>query len=121
MTDSLIRKVPSLNVVGSGYVGWIQVSFEQLVAAFGWPNARFSTDGRVRAEWILAWDAGRDSAFTIYDYKSPVARVFDVVRWHIGGDHRALTVLADELNLPDSQWYLDRRFSHPWEFEKGGK
>ena len=70
-----------ISIEGTGYVGEIDASYDELNAAFGAPFGP-SGDGKVRAEWTLKFDDG--TVATIYDYKHhlPVEQVRD---WHVGG------------------------------------
>jgi len=74
---------------GSSYQGEIDISYKELVAAFGKEDSS-GDDYKVQAEWFIETPAG---LATIYDYKQgkkyngneegiPKSQVRD---WHIGG------------------------------------
>lgn len=89
MKNRFIKAGPK-DVIGSGFVGYLQGSYSDLVKCFGRPNDRTrdgkwrSGDGKVRAEWAFKTTARRRRAvITIYDYKENQP-VQSVTNWHVG-------------------------------------
>lgn len=89
MKNRFIKAGPK-DVIGSGFVGYLQGSYNDLVKCFGRPNDRtregkwWSGDGKVRAEWTFKTTARRRRAvITIYDYKENQP-VHSVTNWHVG-------------------------------------
>jgi hypothetical protein len=87
--------------LGTGFKGYLETSFEELVKHFGMPNGE-GDDYKVSTEWILEDEKGR--IVTIYDYKETnlYSRSYPSVeqfrkrksyQWHIG----AQTTLSVEL------------------------
>ena len=71
----------SKHVIGTGLVGYITSSYDELVRKFGRPSIFGSVDHKTQVEWIIK--VGK-VYFTIYDYKEGVP--YDkVTLWHIGG------------------------------------
>lgn len=71
---------PNLSLLnGTSLVGYITVSYDDLVALFGPP---LSGDGyKTQAEWVLVHEG---IVATIYDWKESV-RPENVTEWHVGG------------------------------------
>ena len=77
---------------GGGYLATIEVSYTDLVAAFGTPSEgdKYKTE----AEWTLRFPKGQKIA--IYNYKnskcysSTMPDIENVTEWHIGGNNGAL-------------------------------
>ena len=75
---------------GSGRIGTIHASFEELKRFFGEPHNCTqdgkwrSADGKVRVEWAFLIMGKADMVFTIYDYKSrhPLDQI---KQWNLGG------------------------------------
>lgn len=73
------RRAGISDVIGSGFAGYLEAEYRDLVEAFGQPHWRGkegpwrSGDGKVRCEWALTIGTGkRRLVFTIYDYKNPL-------------------------------------------------
>ncbi len=77
---------------GGGYLATIEVSYTDLIAAFGKPSEgdKYKTD----AEWTIRFP--NSQKITIYNYKnsksysSILPDVEKVTEWHIGGNNGAL-------------------------------
>jgi hypothetical protein len=79
--------------------GWLQghidVSYSDLVGAFGDPTYLGSGDGKTQAEWDLRING---VMCTIYDYKEYGKPVQRIREWHIGGtDPDAPTMVQEAL------------------------
>jgi len=89
---------------GTGLVGYVVVSYDQLVEAFGKPTSqRPSGDDKVRICWDIEFYDG--TVATIYDWKNYRKTVNWVkqnyLEWHIGGndksaEEKVLAVLKDK-------------------------
>lgn len=88
-----IRHARFKEVIGTGGIGSVFASFDQLKAALGEPHdcniegEWESRDNKVRAEWAFMIDNDRRLVFTIYDYKSDQP-LEDIKRWNLGGRKR---------------------------------
>lgn len=77
---------------GGGYLATIEISYTDLVAAFGKPSEgdKYKTD----SEWTIRFPKGQK--ITIYNYKnskcysSNMPDIEKVTEWHIGGNNGAL-------------------------------
>lgn len=80
---------------GTSLMGYVDVSYGELLSVFG-PPLSGSSDGKVKAEWLIEFDDG--TVGTIYDYKSSVAPKHNT-EWHVGGlSRRVVTMIQSELN-----------------------
>lgn len=87
---------------GTSLVGYVDVSYADLVATFGEPNA--PGDGyKVDAEWLFVTDDGEP--VTVYNYKDgrnycgdEGKDVADIRDWHVGGNSaRAIEAVRNAL------------------------
>ena len=67
---------------GTQLQGYIDTTYDSLVAAFGEPTLG-SGDGKVQAEWIIVFDDG--TVATVYDWKHYGQPVRSITDWNIGG------------------------------------
>lgn len=93
MTKHQATKISDFDQLnGSGLVGYVRATREELELLFGTPNVASevlgeSADGKVTTEWALEIECekGRKRVFTIYDYKEDKAPAMDeVFDWHVG-------------------------------------
>lgn len=77
---------------GGGYLATIEVSYTDLIAAFGKPSE--GDQYKTEAEWTIRFP--KDQKIAIYNYKnsksysSILPDVEKVTEWHIGGNNGAL-------------------------------
>lgn len=77
---------------GGGYLATIEVSYTDLVVAFGKPSK--GDQYKTEAEWTILFPKGQKIA--IYNYKnsrcysSTMPEIENVTEWHIGGNNGAL-------------------------------
>ncbi len=77
---------------GGGYLATIQVSYADLVAAFGKPSK--GDQYKTEAEWTILFP--KTQKITIYNYKNSQSYasicpdIEQVTQWHIGGNNAAL-------------------------------
>lgn len=98
---SLVDNLPEIG--GTFSVGSLDVSYAQLVATFGEPNAEGDTY-KSDAEWNILTPAG---IATVYNYKdghnycgSDGLDIEDITDWHVGGRSSAVVdYLKKALNL----------------------
>ena len=90
----------NINVSGTSLQGYVEVSFERLVAMFGKPH---ESDGyKVDAEWDIR--LGDGTIATIYNWKNgtnycgheglPASQMID---WHVGGFNRDVVFKVQQL------------------------
>ncbi len=96
-----IKSVDPRRRSGTCFVGYLDMTFADLVARFGPPLLARSGEGKTRAEWVLGFGS---FVFTIYDYCD--SRPIENVRpWHVGGNIAALEGIGEilpRLGLPFS-------------------
>lgn len=63
-------------------MGYITLSFDQIVDMLGDTDYGPSGDGKVRALWVIGFEDG--TVATLYDWKESVP-LDEVTKWHIGG------------------------------------
>jgi hypothetical protein len=83
---------PSIDTNGTCLQGYVDCSYNDLVALFGEP---LGGDGyKVQAEWNLEFEDGEVA--TIYDWKEelPPQRVRD---WHVGGRHKIAAARVNQI------------------------
>ncbi len=94
------------DVNGTGFAGYLQVSYEALFNSFSFPNDRTredewrSGDQKTRIEWAFKTKGKKPTVITIYDYKDP--RPFeDIDLWHVGikGNQKKLEAFFKEQSL----------------------
>ena len=99
-------KATPKDINGTGFAGYLQVSYEALFNSFSFPNDRTredewrSGDQKTRIEWAFKKKGKKPTVITIYDYKDP--RPFeDVDLWHVGikGDHKKLEAFFRDQSL----------------------
>ena len=74
---------------GTGLVGHVATTYDDLVKAFGKPDRE---GDKVTAQWIIQFSCG--TVATVYDWKEPETPM-QAYDWHVGGkDHRALQLVA---------------------------
>ena len=77
---------------GGGYLATIEVSYTDLVAAFGKPSE--GDQYKTEAEWTIRFP--KDQKIAIYNYKNSkcysdsMPDIESVTEWHIGGNNGAL-------------------------------
>lgn len=77
---------------GGGYLATIEVSYTDIVAAFGKPSK--GDEYKTEAEWTILFP--KSQKITIYNYKnsksyaSSCPEIERVIEWHIGGCNAAL-------------------------------
>lgn len=90
-------------VIGTGGIGSVYGSFDQLKAALGEPHDCTeageweSRDNKVRVEWAFVINNDKRLVFTIYDYKC-TEPLEDIKRWNLGGkkkDERIIRYLEE--------------------------
>lgn len=67
---------------GTGLVGYLTATYQDLVKKFGEPHEL--NGDKTLAEWSFVSNDGVQ--FTIYDYKNYGCRKEDITNWHIGGN-----------------------------------
>lgn len=67
----------------SGRVGTLKATYEEIIEVLGEPCFGESSDGKIRAEWVIRFDDG--ILATIYDYKQYGTPLEEVTSWSIGG------------------------------------
>lgn len=79
-----MNSATSKEKIGGGFIGRIQIGYQELIDLLGSPHFGKSGDSKVDAEWAYVVDYGTKTVVTIYNYKSkgPVKYESD---WHIGG------------------------------------
>ena len=80
-----------VNILGTGLVGYVTISYAHLVEAFGKPTSqRPSGDDKVKIEWQIKF--ADNTVATIYDWKNYGKTVKWVkencLDWHIGGEDK---------------------------------
>jgi len=74
---------------GTGLVGHVTTTYDDLVKAFGRPDRDAD---KCTAQWIIEFSDG--TVATIYDWKEPETPM-KAYAWHVGGkDHRAVQLVA---------------------------
>lgn len=73
----------AINQRSGGLLGYMDITYDDLVAEFGRPTRTSSPDGKTDCEWIIRMDNGKQ--VRIYVYKTQVAPK-DATNWHVGGD-----------------------------------
>lgn len=90
-----------VNVDGTSLMGYVAISYDHLVEAFGKPTSqRPSGDDKVRIEWQIKF--ADNTVATIYDWKNYGKSIKWVkenfLEWHIGGnDKHAVDKVLDVL------------------------
>ena len=105
MKNRFIKAQPK-DIIGSSFVGYLQVEYEALFDRFSFPNDRTrkdewqSADQKTRFEWAFKLLGKESSVITIYDYKDP-REIQYVDTWHIGfkGDMKKLVKFFEEQRL----------------------
>ena len=80
---------------GTSLQGYMNASFEQLTKAFGTPDTKGSSDGKVKHLWVRDIDG---VLCTIYDYKEDL-NTGKIENWHVGGEAKASHQLVIEAFL----------------------
>ena len=96
--NTKLKHNPNLNTNGTGLVGYIDITYKELVNVFGEPG---KGDGyKVDAEWNIKTPNGLIA--TIYNYKTGKnylgdkgLNVEDITKWHIGGKNDEVVELVD--------------------------
>lgn len=96
----MFRKARNTDASMSSLQGFLDVSYDQLVSAFGEPH--HDGDGyKVDAEWVLKFEDG--TIATIYNYKTGKnyngddgEEVKDIRDWHVGGFNKNAAILVAE-------------------------
>ena len=79
---------------GTGLVGHVTTTYDDLVKAFGKPDR----DGdKCTAQWIIQFDDG--TVATIYDWKEPETPKA-AYNWHVGGKNHAAVQLVAACLVP---------------------
>ena len=73
------------DIYGTGLVGEIEATFEDLQEVFGPPEGG-GDDGKTRAEWHIRFDDG--TIASIYDWKESTP-LEALTTWHVGGKNHA--------------------------------
>jgi hypothetical protein len=104
MTKSNIKIRPAKfkEVIGTGRIGSVFATLDQLKSAFGEPHdcrtecEWESRDNKVRLEWAFVVNKNRNLVFTVYDYKSsePLGKI---KRWNLGGKNYKVKKYISEL------------------------
>ncbi len=96
-TSRLAKAKPS-EAIGSGFAGYLRISYRDLLEKLGKPHDRTkegpweSGDGKTRAEWAFRFGTKKRAAvITIYDYKEKQP-IEAIALWHVGskGDPAAV-------------------------------
>lgn len=76
-------------VNGTSLQGYVETTYDRLVATFGEPTYADGPDcgDKVQYEWVLRTDAG---VATVYDWKNYGRDGKDETTWHIGGHDKAV-------------------------------
>ncbi len=97
-----IRPARFKEVIGTGRIGSVFATFDQLRSALGDPHDCIeegewvSRDNKVRAEWAFVVNNNKNLIFTIYDYKSKIP--FDQIKqWNLGGKNYEVKRYLSEL------------------------
>lgn len=94
-------KANPMQVFGTGLVGYVYTTYEELVKTFGEPitYGEFDSDGKVSVEWVIAFEDG--TIATVYDWKQyELGTPKGGYDWHIGGkDDNAVELVKDALGL----------------------
>ena len=94
---------------GGSLQGYIDITYKELVDAFGEPHDTMGD--KTLAEWFFK-DNG--VPFTIYDYKNYGMDVHSIRDWHIGGeDSKAVDVVR--------KYFPDKKITNLGNYAKGGK
>lgn len=88
-------------VAGTGLMGTVVTTYDDLVRAFGQPEA---CGDKSTVEWIIQFDEG--VAATVYDWKTDVTPK-SAYAWHIGGKNKRALELV-ELCLADGARTINR-------------
>ena len=102
--EYISKHKPSKLIRGSGFAGYLECTYDHLVALFGEPT--IPTDGyKTSAEWHVEihHDGEVKGAVAIYDYKEHVGYSEDgletqhITSWHVGSKNNWLA--ADLINF----------------------
>ncbi len=92
------HEVKFSDVINGSNVGYIVISYQKLVEAFGLPNST-GDEYKIDAEWILE-DCDSGNVFRIYNWKDGVnycgeggTLVKDIDNWNIGANDSSFTCL----------------------------
>ena len=92
-----MRQVSDVTLFGTGKVGEIEATFDELQRVFGAPEITPAGDGdgKTRANWWLRSDDG--TVASIYDWKESTP-LEALTTWHVGGrTHEALAHVLQAL------------------------
>lgn len=86
-----MNSATSKEKLGGGFIGRIQIGYQELIDLLGNPHFEKSGDGKVDAEWAYVIDRDSKTVVTIYNYKSKGLVKYES-DWHIGGhgDHELI-------------------------------
>jgi hypothetical protein len=101
-----IRLAKFKEVIGTGGIGSVYATFDQLKTALGEPHNCTvageweSRDNKVRVEWGFVINDDKRLVFTIYDYKR-TEPFEEIKRWNLGGKKRDEKIIRclEELGL----------------------
>ncbi|QDP67696.1 MAG: hypothetical protein Unbinned15contig1001_6 [Prokaryotic dsDNA virus sp.] len=92
------HEVKFSDVINGSNIGYIVISYQKLVEAFGLPNST-GDDYKIDAEWILE-DCDSGNVFRIYNWKDGVnycgeggTPTKDIDVWNIGANDSSSTIL----------------------------
>ena len=89
----IITKCDPYQASGTGLVGKVLTTYDDLIRTFGEPTLRGGD--KVNVEWVLKFiDAkGEEIIATIYDWKEPSIPMGETL-WNIGGKNRDAYILV---------------------------
>ena len=117
-TKTNFIQASSKDTIGSGFHGYLHISYTELVDKLGIAHDRtqegewWSGDQKTRVEWAFkSKNKKRQMVLTIYDYKEH-RPINEVNQWHIGikGDAHQVDLLFRELGIHPEALEIQKKY-----------
>jgi hypothetical protein len=118
-SKSRFKPATSKEVIGSGFHGYLHLTYKELVDKLGEPRDCTkegewkSMDEKVRAEWAFkSIHRKHRMILTIYDYKEYRRPIEDVNQWHVGikGDAHQVNLFFIEKDIPPEVLEIHKKY-----------